>query len=152
MNSKTWISIIVFFFLIIWVLKKERSELGCVKNFFSLEKQCIEEDSVFLVGTKRENRDSKDILFNKLKSILSHHEKGAVWRRSILIATIITLVFFLFTRFISCDKTIISLEKYFFLFIVMTAIIYFYHNYMNYHYYRRLKNNGTEIIDILQNK
>jgi hypothetical protein len=60
---------------------KEREENGC-SNLFSINRQCIDDESVYLKGTKLEESDNNyDKLRDKLISILSYHEKGGVWKR-----------------------------------------------------------------------
>lgn len=35
------------------------------------------------------------------------------------------------------------------MFLVSFTVMYFYHNYLNYHHFRRLKNNAAELLDTL---
>ena len=146
--------IFLFIFIIVIIsysLFKERSEMGCLTYFiFDTKKQCNEQNSVYVNGTQKTEEDNCDMLYTKLSSILNFHEKGAVWRRSILLASV--LVFIVYMYFACVKKYNITIYDNFFIGILLLAIIYFYHNFMNYHFFRLLKNNGEEIISVLKEK
>ena len=141
--------LIIYVFIIIYVtfyaIAKERQELGCKRSLSSIEKQCIEDESVYLHGTKPEENDSRDVLVKKMDSILSYHEKGAVWRRCWIIMIII-FVFVVVSEIGNCD---LNIQRAIYLQLCIFFVLYFFFNYINYHHFRRLKNNGNAIMDIL---
>lgn len=137
--NKVYFSIIIIIF--IYALFKERNEFGCSSNF-SVKKHCNDLDSVYLKGTQPSNSDTKEVLIKKLKSILSIHLKYAVWRKCFIIATVIIF----FTKGLTPDikpQTLIGLH------LITLSIIYFYHNFMNFHVYRLADKVGTSILNLL---
>jgi hypothetical protein len=140
----------VLFIIIIYAVLKEREELSCDK--FSISQQCDDDNNVFLKGTKITNNDDSEKLFEKLKSILSYHEKSGVWKRCLIIAVIIIFIIRIIDEENNClkEKTIGGKYYYIFLLLLIFTLQYFYQNYLNYHHFRRLKNNGIEIINKLK--
>lgn len=96
-----------------------------------------------------EKNDNCQDLLDRLGSIVSYHEKGGVWKRCIIIAAICVSVIYVVYKMNSKFNTI---YHYVTLLLLMFTLIYFYHNYINYHHFRRLKNNGIEILDEIKNK
>lgn len=125
----------------VYAVLKEREELGCYR--ISIARQCDDANSVYVRGTKMEAGDSAKTLRARMASILSYHEKAGVWRRCLILATALVLVVALLGSW--CNAT----GKWIALHIVITCIIYFYFNYLNYHHFRNLKNNGLEILEKL---
>lgn len=136
----------VWFVLIIMILLycifKEREELGCFR--ISIAKQCNEDKSVYIEGTKASPDDNTQVLTNKIISALSYHEKAGIWRRCVILATILIGILILFDRTF-CNE----LAKWMALHIVFFCIFYFFFNYLNYHHFRKLKQNGTESLELL---
>lgn len=135
---------VIIIIALIYSILKEREELGCYR--VSIGKQCNEEDSVYLLNTKMKKDDSIPQLNTRIKSILSYHEKGGVWRRCLILATI--LVFIAYILLMKCNNTYTWIVVY----IAFIAILYFFFNYINYHHFRNLKNNGVEILETLISK
>jgi hypothetical protein len=115
----------------------------------SIGRQCIDEESVYLKNTKAETGDTCKDLYEKMESILSYHEKAGVWRRCIIIATII--IFFIYIIY-KINNEFNSINQYVVLLMVIFTLIYFYHNYINYHHFRNLKQNGVEILQLIKRK
>jgi len=126
---------------------KEREELGCYR--LSIGRQCIDEDSVYVKNTKGSNEDTCNNLYEKIESILSYHEKGGVWKRCLIISSIITLYIYIVY---SVNKNINNINQCAIFLLVIFALIYFYHNYINYHHFRKLKQNGVEILQLIKQK
>jgi hypothetical protein len=126
---------------------KEREELAC--NRLSIGRQCIDDENVYLKNTKAEPQDKCEELHNKVESILSYHEKSAVWRRSLITGTIIT--FFTYIVY-NINNKFDNIYGYIVLFLLNFCLIYFYHNYINYHHFRKLKTNGIEILQLMKQK
>jgi len=134
--NKIYFGIIIIIF--IYSLFKERAEFGCL-SYFSISKHCNDLNSIYLKGTYPSKNDNKDTLIKKLKSILSIHLKFAIWRKCFIIATIIIF----FAKGLSPEikpQTLIGLH------LISMSIIYFYHNFMNFHVYRLADNIGTLIL------
>jgi len=127
----------------VYSILKEREEMGC--RSFSIKKHCLEKNSLYFKDTYPLITDNKNILYNKLISLLSIHEKAGIWRKCLIIATIIIFFIKLYMKDIS-DQNIIVLH------ILIICILYFYHNFMNFHYYRIAKNISFDIIDKLKLK
>ena len=138
----------IFAIIIFYAIMKEREESGCYR--LSIERQCIDENSVYVKNTNALKEDDCNVLYKKIESILSYHEKGGVWKRCIIIASIIT--FFIYIIY-NTNKTINNnINQYAVFLLVIFAIIYFYHNYINYHHFRKLKQNGIEILQLIKTK
>lgn len=137
--------------ILVYAVLKERQEAGCYR--LSVGRQCMDEQSVHVIGTKLEPGDDVPTIVARLKSALSFHEKSGVWRRCYIIGTVLTLVVLLALWTSTCNPkqqqhkvdswTFIGIH------IVFVAILYFYTNFLNYHYMRRLKENGEELVDAL---
>ena len=136
----------VFVVIIFYAVMKEREELGCYR--VSIGRQCIDEESVYVKNTKAEQGDTYEDLCERMESILSYHEKAGVWRRCMIMAIIIT-----FFVYIVCSiNSKFNFNQWIVLILVIFALIYFYHNYINYHHFRKLKQNGVEILKLMKQK
>ena len=147
LSYDVWIIVVIISFILYYAVFKEREELGCYR--FSIGRQCIDEDSVYVKNTKAEVGDNCNDLVERLKSILSYHEKAGVWRRCFLISFIITIFVCVIYKI---NKKFNTIYHYVTLLLVSFALLYFYHNYINYHHFRNLKRNGEEILQIMKQK
>jgi hypothetical protein len=138
----------VFAAIIVYAVLKERQELGCYR--FSIHRQCIDENSVYMKNTKGFETDSGKVLYEKMESILSYHEKAGVWKRCLILATTITLFIYIVSNI--NKKITNNIYQYVVFLLVIFAIIYFYHNFLNYHHFRKLKLNGIEILNLIKQK
>lgn len=132
--------------VVFYAITKEREELGCYR--VSVGRQCVDEDSVYVKNTKMEDTDTSRDKMERLKSIVSYHEKGGVWKRCVILSLIAVFAVYLTYRL----QSNFHLYSFLFLFLINFTIIYFYHNYINYHHFRLLKRNAIEIIDSLSCK
>lgn len=135
---------VLFLSILIYALLKEREELGCYR--FSIGKQCNEHNSVFLINTKHHKDDTIDISIKRLISILSYHEKSAVWRRCFIISTILVFIVYIVNKLQTKNNEI---YYWFVLLLLFFTVLYFFFNYINYHHFRQLKENGIEILEKL---
>ena len=117
--SDIYIITIIFVIIILYAIMKEREELGCYR--VSVDRQCIDENSVYVKNTKAEPNDNCKDLDERMRSILSYQEKGAVWRRCIILATIIIIYIYIVYN---ANNQIISINHYMILLLVIFAIIY----------------------------
>ena len=129
---------------IMYSIAKEREELGC--NRISLGRQCVDEESVYLKGTRMSPYDTNQAKLDRLQSIVSYHEKGAVWRRCLVMALVAVLA----VHIVYTLQPAFKMQSYTVLLLVNFVILYFYHNYVNFHHFRLLKNNACEILDSLR--
>ena len=129
---------------VLYAILKEREELGCYR--VSIGQQCDDDGSVYLKNTKMSSTDTRNDKIERLKSIVSYHEKGAVWRRCVLLSIISVLIVYIMYRV----QPVFQYHSYLLLVLLNFTILYFYHNYINYHHFRRLKNNGVEILETLK--
>jgi hypothetical protein len=136
--------VITIIILLIYAVLKEREELGCYR--FSIARQCNDDESVYIKNTKMNKNDTKDILYDRMISILSYHEKAGIWKRCLIIGTILFLITFIMIDS-KCNK-----REWIALHLSFIMIIYFFFNYINYHHFRRLKQNGVEILEELKNR
>ena len=139
---------LLFTFITIYAVLKERQEHGCVRSLWSIEKQCNEDESVYIKGTEPSQTDSNSMLKAKLDSVLSYHEKGAVWRKCWIMSLILSIVLYILLR--ANLKSVDELSLYWLLLSIQITsffLMYFFFNYINYHHFRRLKNNGLLILD-----
>jgi hypothetical protein len=121
-----------------YALLKERRELGCSGTSVG-SRQCSDEDSVYVRGTAPEVGDTRADARRKLVSVLSYHEKGGVWKRCFLLATVLTWVAYCVQRATACAGAGWTLAILHLLFL---AVLYFYWNFINYHHFRLLKTHG----------
>ena len=140
-----FITSVVVILIIYYAIVKEREELGCFR--LSIEKQCDDGNNVFLKNTKLEKTDTCDNALQRLQSIINYHEKGAIWRRCVLMSFVSVLGLYVLNRASNHSGTKYT---YVLFMIINFAIIYFYHHYIEYHHFRNLKYNGEEIIRFLQ--
>jgi hypothetical protein len=138
------IIVIIIICILLYAILKEREELGCYR--FSISKQCDDNNSVYLLNTKMENGDTKEILKKRLISIVSYHEKAGIWRRCYILSLSLLFIIFIVNK-ISYKKD--NIYYWLVLLILFFAIHYFFFNYINYHHFRNLKENGIEIINKL---
>lgn len=132
---------IILALTLFYAVIKERQELGCYK--ISIDRQCDDANSVYIQNTKMTNVDSCEELILRMTSIISYHEKGAVWRRCFIIAVIIVVFVYIMNMNSKCK----NVYHYSIILLMTLTIIYFYHNYINYHHFRNLKQNGVEILE-----
>ena len=142
-----YIICVVIFIILYYAIMKERKELGCYR--ISIDQQCNDEESVYVKNTKMETKDNCNDLMDRLKSIVSYHEKGGVWRRSIIISFLCIICIYIVYNI---NKKLNTIYHYLILLLLIFTLIYFYHNYINYHHFRRLKNNALEILNEIKNK
>jgi len=147
--------IIIFISILIYAILKEREELGCYR--FSIARQCNDNNSVYVINTKMENGDTKEILIKRLISIVSYHEKAGVWRRCYILSLSLLFIIYIVDKICSKrdnvnDKICSKRDNIYYwvvLLLLFFAIHYFFFNYINYHHFRNLKENGIEIINKL---
>lgn len=137
-TTKIYFGIIMLIF--IYSIFKEREEYGCSE--FSIKKQCDELKSIYFTNTYPLTTDNKKTLIKKLKSLLSIHQKYAVWRKCFIIATVIIFM-------TKCINIEIKYEFLISLHLIILGILYFYHNYLNFHIYRIAYNIGSKILEML---
>ena len=135
---------LLLFIVIFYAIVKEREELGCYR--ISVGRQCDDDESVYLKNTKMMPTDTHADKLDRLRSIVSYHEKGGVWKRCVLMAMISVLAVYVIYRV----QPNFQFHSYVLLLLVNFTVLYFYHNYVNYHHFRRLKNNANEILETLK--
>lgn len=136
---------------IYYAIAKEREELGCYR--MSIGRQCVDDESVYVKNTRMEKDDTCDDLINRMTSIISYHEKGGVWRRCLILSLVSSIFIFIVSQIYKENKDDEKIIFYYLSIIVVNfCIIYFYHNYINYHHFRLLKRNGKEILKEFKNK
>jgi hypothetical protein len=140
MYNKIFIQLYVciVFIVFIYSIFKEREEFGC--SGFTIKKQCNELKSIFFNGTTPLNTDTTKQLIDKIKKILQLHERHAVWRRCFILSTI-NIFLFKVTNVEIQTQTLVIYH------LIMFCVIYFYHNFMNYHVYRIADTIGSQIIN-----
>ena len=146
-SSYSYVIGFIFAIIIFYAIMKEREELGCYR--LSIGRQCIDEDSVYVKNTKGSKEDTCNNLYEKIESILSYHEKGGVWKRCLIMSSIITIYIYIVY---SVNNNINNINQCAIFLLVIFALIYFYHNYINYHHFRKLKQNGVEILQLIKQK
>ena len=128
--------------IFIYSLLKERQEFGC-SGSFKIKKHCNDMDSIYFKGTSPVKTDTKEILSQKMESVLSIYEKHAVWRKCFIMSTIIMF----FVKGLNQDikpQSLIGIH------LIALFIIYFYHNFMNFHVNKTAKTVGLKILNQLK--
>lgn len=138
---------IIVCIILFYALYKERCELGC--NHLSIFNKCDFDESVYIKNTKMENNDTCQGLLYRLKNIANYHEKGGVWKRCVIIATVCVSIIFVVYKI---NSQFDSIYHYVILLLLISTVIYLYHNFINYHHFRILKNNTLEIIEQINKK
>jgi hypothetical protein len=126
-----------------YAIMKEREELGCYR--VSIARQCDDEDSVYVKGTHMEEGDNMQDLYARMMSILSYHEKAGVWKRCVILATILVVLAFLLLNLARTEEGLVG--AWIMIYLMFCTVMYFFFNYMNYHHFRNLKRNGQDIMD-----
>lgn len=144
--------IVILFFIILMIVfgfTKEIQENGC-KFQVDINEQCSLQKNVYLKDTFPNDDDSIDDLFIKLKNTLNYWDKAGVWKKCMIIS--IGLIIMLNIIFLATKLN--TLDKYhnLLVFIIFMCIIYFYHSFLNHHYFQNLKNNGEKIIELIKQK
>lgn len=135
---------VVALFVFLYSLLKERNEFGCSANF-QIEKQCDNLKSVYLYDVVPNNGDSNCTLSKKLISLLSMHEKAAVWRKGFIVATIIIALIKVISPTIN-TRMLVALH------LSIIYILYCYNNFVNFHVYRPARNIGIKIVKRLEHQ
>jgi len=138
----TIIIIIIIICIFLYAILKEREELGCYR--ISIAKQCDDNNSVYLLNTKMENGDTKEILKKRLISIVSYHEKAGVWRRCYILSLALLFIILIVDKIAHKRNNI---YYWIVLLLLFFTAHYFFFNYINYHHFRNLKENAIEIIN-----
>jgi hypothetical protein len=138
----TIIIIIIIICIFLYAILKEREELGCYR--ISIAKQCDDNNSVYLLNTKMENGDTKEILKKRLISIVSYHEKAGVWRRCYILSLALLFIILIVDKIAHKRNNI---YYWIVLLLLFFTVHYFFFNYINYHHFRNLKENAIEIIN-----
>lgn len=126
-----------------YALSKERQELGC-SGHGTTRRQCRDEDSVYVRGTAPSPGDTGREARSKLVSILSYHEKGGVWKRCFILATVLAYLCYLIRRATTSPGWAIATTH-----LVFLSVLYFYWNFLNYHHFRVLKRHGVALIGLI---
>jgi hypothetical protein len=136
------IIIIIIICIFLYAILKEREELGCYR--ISIAKQCDDNNSVYLLNTKMENGDTREILKKRLISIVSYHEKAGVWRRCYILSLALLFIILIVDKIAHKRNNI---YYWIVLLLLFFTAHYFFFNYINYHHFRNLKENAIEIIN-----
>lgn len=138
---------IIFIGMIGYALMKEREELGC--PHWMIGTKCNDMNSVYLKDTQRQETDTPQDMCNRLKSILSYHEKAGAWKRCVILTSLMTTWVWILHR---VSPRFNTPYHYAMFFLLTLATVYFYHNFLNYHHFRRLKQNGVDMIEHIEKK
>lgn len=128
-----------------YALTKERQESGCA-GWSASRRQCADEKSVYVRGTAPRRGDSAATIKRKLVSVLSYHEKGGVWKRCFLLATVLAYLASVVARASTPGWTFALTHLVFF------CAMYFWFNYLNYHHFRKLKHHGIALLKMLERR
>jgi hypothetical protein len=151
-NALKIVIVAIFSYSILWSAAKERLELGCAESsIFQLSKQCNDEKSIYVDGTKPLPDDSIEKLYERIENALSYHEKAGVWRRCLLLASACVFIAIFIMKFDCIYKESVI---YFgaLLLLLIFCVHYFFFNFINFHHMRRLKNNGIESLQLIKKK
>lgn len=129
----------------VYAFVREREELGCFGSM--IDKGCDDRTSVYLIGTEPRPRDTPEDAMRKLRSILSYHEKGAIWKRRLLVAVALSMMgYVVFTKSGSLGEGwsfVIACMVFF-------SILYFEKNFENFHHHRELMRRGFAHLDTIR--
>jgi len=137
------ISCVYILFLVLvnlYAIQKERELLNC--KGFTIERQCDEKNSSYFKNALPSNTDTKTMLEEKLINLVSINDNNAYWRKCFILATVISIFAKLF-----CN---ISVNGFIALHIVTVGILYFYHNFIDFHINKIAINIAKEIVTRLR--
>lgn len=126
-------------FATLYAFFKQRQEYGCEGTFFTTERQCIDEKSVYFADTAPDANDTMETLTRKMTNILSYHEKSGMWKICLVMAGILSLFIYIFYPH-RRDGDFVSLHLTFF------VCLTFFFDFINFHHFRRLKAVGESIL------
>jgi len=144
--------VVCTYFLIMAVLTyyalcKEREAMGCPCKL-SFEQHCSDMNSDFVKPSIPQQSDSVQTTLDKLQETGKSFEKLAVWRRSLILANLQTLiVFVLFHKLIIQSR---DWDLFIPLHLTMFTINYLHFNYQNYHVHRKVKENVFGLVEKLR--
>lgn len=141
------IATVLFLSLVAYAFVREREELGCFG--LTIDKKCDDAQSVYLVGTNPEFGDTPRAAIRKLRSILAYHEKGAIWKRKLLVSLVLGMLGYVV--FVKNDRLgggwAVMLAT-----MVFFSVLYFEKNFENYHHHRELVRRGNALLDLLASR
>jgi hypothetical protein len=136
---------IVIFSILIYCILKERDEMGC-KQEFTISQHCNDMNNKFVHPTIYNEHDSQLVIRDKIRKTWDYNDDAAFWRKSYILSFGLTCLSYLI-----CGVNDVNSEQNFgIMMITSTAILYFYHNFMNNHVYRQLKKNGNMLLERLK--
>lgn len=146
MVSKYIIYWLIMCYATLYAFMKQRQEYGCSESFFTTKRQCIDENSVHIKGTKSQDTDTLEELNRKMISTLSYHEKSGIWKICLIMANVLVFFVYMFVDIQTPLKTLIPIH------LMFLAIQYFYFNFINYHHFSILKSHGMETLKRINHK
>ena len=139
MAAWLWVHAGIVLLLGAYALFKEREELGC--SGMGVRRQCRDEDSVYVRGTAPCPHDTRAATKAKLASILRYHEKGGVWKRCFLLATVLVYVGSVSSMTAHATwRASVAQHLAFF------CVLYLHANFINYHHFRVLQKHGDALL------
>lgn len=138
------IYILVALFLL-FVLYKERRDLGCPDN--PIMTSCINTDIRIVKETKPDPSDSTPTLFRKIEKAANFAEGWVTWRLSVIIATTIILggCYIIYQRGPTEWELVVGI-------LVGTIAVYFGINFYLYHYVGKIAENVDAAVDDLRGR
>lgn len=140
-----YVATFLFGFLVTYAFVRERQELGCFGAM--IDKGCDDRQSVYLRGTEPSPRDTPEDAILKLSSILSYHEKGAIWKRRFLVAVVMSMLGYVVFTKAGClggGWSFLIASMVFF------SVLYFEKNFENFHHHRELMRRGFALLSIVR--
>ncbi len=130
---------IVISFLVIDSIYQIYKVMGCDTKTL----ECDDKESYFVRGTKYNKDDTLNDMVKKLKKITSYNENMGMWRIALVMASLIFLVVYMFLNknIQHCNGlTLVSIH------LVIWTLLWFYFNFIDFHHFKHLKENGEELI------
>jgi hypothetical protein len=128
-------------------LLKEREAMGC-KQAMQVGQHCNDLDSDMVKPSVPSEGDSTEQTLNKLEESSKSFEKFAIWRRSLILANITTLLVFLFFHKLVVNPR--DWDLFIPLHLTTFCLQYLHFNFQNYHVHRKVKDNVIELVKKLR--
>lgn len=138
------VACVILLCILIYTIRMEKADLMC-PNIHCESSECYEGNGKAYFGSKPETADSNTVLLDKIM-IAAHADKVTVkWRRSYILAFIITCLLYLLVhrRVPEIYESVLSI-------VFIMIVFYFSFSYYEYHHLQHATDNLTKCVDILK--
>lgn len=153
MVPAVYIFFIILFIILIFVLRAESLDLQKIPNIPEcslINNYCLNSGNQikYVIQTPPESA-MPDILFNHIQTEACKNSQLISWRISLIATILILFGLFIFQKLSGINNY--NLGTYTFLLVIIWFVVYWTHNYFNFHYYRVSCLKISQDINLLKN-